>query len=76
MKKTKIVLELNTCQECPFFEKNECDSWAKYDWFCSKVDHKKIRGYVSWNEEDKVPVPEWCPIKIDDIDLIELFGNI
>ena len=78
---TKIVLEIKTCQQCPFFEKDRYysgDSWeTAFNWFCCKVKEdgksKKIVGYVEWHEEDKVEVPDWCPIKIDDeINIIDL----
>jgi len=73
-KKTKIVLELLTCQECPFFEKDRYyteDSFeVAFNWYCCKVKEegksKKIAGYVEWHEENKTPVPDWCPIKLND----------
>lgn len=86
MKKTKIFLELNTCQECPFFEKIECysaddsDEW-KFNWFCGKtkatnIVGKKIAECVNWNEEATVAVPTWCPIKLnDEVNLFDLIGQ-
>ena len=45
MKKTKIVLEIETCQQCPFFEKTRYyteDSWEQaFNWHCAKIKDKK-----------------------------------
>jgi hypothetical protein len=68
---TKITLDIKTCQECPFIKKDRhytSDSFElAFDWFCTrkkeKGHDKKISGYVEWHEEDKVPVPKWCPLK-------------
>lgn len=63
---TIIKLTILTCRECPFLEtKNQwsSDGWDRMeDWFCSK-SNQKIAGAVEWHEENKIPVPEWCPIK-------------
>jgi hypothetical protein len=65
---TKITLEINSCKECPFLKVERMytgDSWEEaYNWFCKKEDNKKIRGYVEWNDVDKIKIPDWCPIKI------------
>lgn len=64
---TQIKLEIKTCKECPFFKEERlytADSFElAHDWFCKKMNNKEIAGYVSWYEEKKVRIPEWCPIK-------------
>lgn len=72
---TKIALEIDSCKECPFFNRERYytfDSWElAYDWFCKKEkddDGKdmKISGYVGWNEEKDVKIPAWCPTKVEE----------
>lgn len=64
---TVIKLEITSCKECPFLKQERHyteDSWeTAFNWFCKKVDNKKIQGYVEWHEEKDITVPEWCPIK-------------
>lgn len=66
---TKITLEIKTCKECPFFEEKRLytsDSWEHaHDWFCKAKDSKKIAGYINWNEEKDVEIPDWCPAKTE-----------
>lgn len=63
---TKIVIEISNCTYCPHFKITGVYSTDGFDrgeyWHCTKLD-KKIAGFVEWN--DKIPVPDWCPIKID-----------
>lgn len=63
---TFIKIEIKNCTQCPFFRRERIyteDSWEEaYDWYCTKSEDKKISGYVERN--DKIPVPEWCEIKI------------
>lgn len=68
---TKIQLEIESCRDCPFFEQRRMytsDSWEMaFDWFCKKLDGKKIAGYIEKaSEAKKVKIPEWCPIKIQE----------
>lgn len=61
-----ITIEINSCKECPHFKEERYyspDSFEapSYDWYCMKLDKKKIRGYVEWHEESKVKIPDWCP---------------
>lgn len=61
----KIIIDIKTCRECPFFKitkVSSTDGWdrGEEDWHCNKKD-KKIAGFVEWHEEDKIEVPEWCP---------------
>jgi len=62
----EIKLEIKTCMECPFWERKRvftADSWEEgYDWTCKKTG-KQIASFVEWNEVDKVPIPDFCPIK-------------
>jgi hypothetical protein len=65
----KIIYEIKTCQECPFLEQERYyspDSFEapSYDWYCKKSLHKRIRGYVEWHEENKIPIPEWCELRV------------
>ncbi len=64
---TKIIIDIKSCQECPFLEKVKIytgDSWeTDHDWLCKKNKLKKNEGSVSWNEEKDVEIPKWCPIK-------------
>ena len=65
-KKNVAVLEMNHCKQCPFLKKERyytSDSFEHaFDWFCKKKGNKKIAGYVEWNEEKDVIIPDWCPI--------------
>jgi hypothetical protein len=70
---TKITFDIDSCKDCPFFKKERhytSDSFElAHDWFCKKIvegtGHRQIAGYVGWNEEKDVEIPDWCPIKID-----------
>ena len=66
----KIELEINNCKECPFWKEEPYlteDSFERaHNWFCTKSGNKKIAGYVSWNEEKSVSVPDWCPIQTNE----------
>lgn len=67
----EIKLEIKNCLECPFLEYKRYyspDSFEvpSYDWYCKKFNNKSIRGYVEWHEENKIQIPDWCPIRIDD----------
>ena len=68
---TKIVLEIKTCKECPFFKSTPYrteDSWERAEnWHCKKSNDRKIAGYVEWHEEKSIKVPDWCPISIESI---------
>ena len=64
-----IQLEINSCRDCPFFttaNQWSSDGWDRMeDWMCKHSDpHKKIEGSVEWHEENKIEIPDWCPIKI------------
>jgi len=63
----KILLEIETCQSCPFFKvKREysTDGWDRVeDWQCTKED-KSIANCVDWHE--KPAVPKWCPIRVEE----------
>ena len=59
-------LKIDHCSKCPFLEMKRhytADSFEHaHDWFCKKADGKKIEGYVDWNEEKDVKIPDWCPM--------------
>lgn len=63
---TEIKITINSCQDCPFFKSEPqytADSFERPEkWMCKKQHNKVIRNYVDWN--DKVPVPDWCPVKV------------
>lgn len=60
----KIVIEIKSCKECPYFKTANqwsSDGWDRMeDWMCTKED-KKIMGSVEWHEESKIQIPDWCP---------------
>lgn len=62
----KIQVEIENCSKCPNFQEKRnytADSFENvFDWFCTKAD-KKIKCYVEWNEN--VKIPEWCPCRIE-----------
>ena len=66
MSKNKAVLEITNCKQCPHWSQERyytADSFElAFDWFCGKCDNKKIQGYVEWHEEEKIEVPDWCPL--------------
>ena len=68
---TKVAYDIESCKQCPFFDTERYyspDSFEapSFDWYCEKMGHKKICGYVEWHEEDKIKIPEWCPIKVKE----------
>ncbi len=69
MEKTIIKLEIITCKECPFHKRGNAystDGWDRMeDWLCSKKNDTLIQEGVEWHEEDKIPVPKWCPIRVE-----------
>jgi hypothetical protein len=68
LKKMELKIKVKNCKQCPNFEEERMyteDSFEEpWNWFCKAMEKKKIRGYVEWHEESKVPIPEWCPAKI------------
>lgn len=65
---TKIVLEIESCKQCPAFKTGNfwsSDGWDRMvDWMCKDMEDKKIQGAVEWHEENKIKIPEWCPKKL------------
>lgn len=65
-----IVIQINNCKTCPFFKTGNYYSSDGFDrmedWICTKLD-KKIQGGVEWHEENKIAIPDWCPISLDNI---------
>ena len=67
MSKNTAKIEIDSCQNCPHFERERYyteDSWEKaYNWFCHKNKEKReIQGYVEWNEVRGISIPKWCPL--------------
>ena len=66
----KIELEITTCKECPHFSSERyytADSFEfAFNWYCNKVEKRKIQGYVEWHEESKIKIPDWCPALINN----------
>jgi hypothetical protein len=64
----KIVIDISSCRECPFFKTG--NQWSTdgfdnmEDWICTKIN-RKIQGSVEWHEEKGIRVPKWCPSSID-----------
>ncbi len=61
----KIIIEINSCKECPHFKITGTSSTDGFDrgedWHCVKAD-KSIATFVEWHE--KPAIPKWCPCKI------------
>lgn len=65
---TKITIDIKTCKSCPFFKEGPDESTDAFDrgndWLCTaKKEVRIIAGFVEWHEVDKIPVPDWCPVK-------------
>jgi hypothetical protein len=60
----KVEIEINSCRECKHFKegnRQSTDGWDEgFDWFCKKMEDKKIAGFVEC--DDKPKIPTWCPI--------------
>lgn len=58
-----IPLVINDCSECPFVV-NKRTPGAGYaqDYFCGKMENRKIMGYVEWQRDIK-DISEWCPYR-------------
>jgi hypothetical protein len=63
----RIAIKIKDCSECPNFQSERvytADSFETvYTWKCTP-HNRIIKRYVE--TFDKVPIPEWCPIKIDE----------
>lgn len=70
METVKIVLEITSCKKCPHFNTSNHYSTDGFDnmedWNCLKADGKKIAGSVEWHEEQKIKIPDWCPIRLSN----------
>ena len=64
---TKIVIDIERCNKCPFFTTENpwsSDGWDHMeDWICKK-ENKTISKSVEWYDERHIDIPEWCPIKV------------
>jgi len=64
---TKIAIKIDKCSECPNFQSKRvytADSFEMvFEWKCTPVN-RVISQYVE--TFDKVPIPDWCPIKIEE----------
>ena len=65
----KIAIEVENCKSCPHFYEDNGYSTDGFDfmidWNCKKMS-KKLQGSVEGHEEDKIPIPDWCPIKVEE----------
>jgi hypothetical protein len=63
----EIKLQIKNCKQCPHLVEKRIyteDSFERpHDWICNKKS-KIIRHFVTWNEEEKIPIPNWCLIVI------------
>jgi len=63
----KIAIKIKDCSECPNFQSKRvytADSFENvFTWKCTP-EKRIIRKYVE--TFDKVPIPEWCPLKIEE----------
>lgn len=64
---TKIAIDIKGCAECPFVKVEKVYTPDSFDnvhsFYCTK-QKKMIAGYV---ERKEPKVPDWCPIKIDEL---------
>lgn len=64
----KIVSEIKDCSECPAHTTSNQSSSDDFDrmedWNCKDMEGKKVMGAVEWH--DKVPIPDWCPRRIEN----------
>lgn len=57
---SKIVIEINKCDECPFVKvERTWNAGLAYDYNCTKAN-KQIDSYIESPSELR-PVPNWCP---------------
>lgn len=69
METVTITTQITTCRKCPFFKEGNFSSTDGFDrgadWICQheKTKGKIIAGFVEWHEENKTPIPKWCPIR-------------
>lgn len=59
------ILKIDNCQSCPHLNIGMEYSLDGFDsgkpWFC-KLLNRQIYSWVEWNEPDKMPIPEDCPL--------------
>jgi len=57
-----ITIPVKNCGPCPFREtRRTVGAGYAIDWLCTKMDDKKIAGYIEWGSDEPESVPEWCP---------------
>ena len=73
----KIILDIEKCVswdvggiKCPYNEtKDTPGAGCASDYYCTAVTpKKKTSGYVEWSKEIN-PVPTWCPLRIDKVEI-------
>lgn len=61
-------MELKSCKQCPKFKTGNqwsSDGWDRMeDWICTELNDRIISGSVEWHEEDKIKIPDWCPMRV------------
>lgn len=61
---------ITNCKFCKYHGTRNYYSSDGYDrmedWYCKK-NEQKIQGAVEWHEENKIPIPDWCPESIQVI---------
>jgi len=67
MKANKAKIEISNCGDCPFNNPKRvytADSFEMiFSWHCKKKKDKKIHNYVEvFDDHNKIPIPDWCPI--------------
>jgi len=60
------AIPIEKCKDCPHkFADNHysTDGWDRMEtWKCKLAKDRKIQGGVEWHEENKIPIPAWCPL--------------
>jgi hypothetical protein len=79
--KVTIQREITSCSQCEFQREERHyteDSWElAHDWHCDqdKENPRKIQGYISWNEENGVEIPSWCPLRLENQKVLGLSSS-
>lgn len=61
--KTKILLEITNCGDCPKCDVTRTPGWDyALSYFC-KLEEKMVCSGIEWPSEMK-PVPDWCPLRL------------
>lgn len=72
---TMVQFNIEKCDKCPFVKTKLTKGFGyALDYMCSKKDNRVITSYIEWDSQIP-PVPEWCPIKVNDPPISTEFDN-